>query len=125
VYSSYEHSLAHTNPTGTADATYTLPSDIILETLFSTTLLCVGIVLGSPALRPIEWNKWANAVALDDRRPPGKRRFERQGDGGSVGNPFRFLDDGERKGFVDVIGRRKEFAKWVREGSKTDVQIKE
>ena len=81
-------------------------------------------MLGSPALRPIEWNKWANAVNLDDRRAPGKRQFERQGDGATIGNPFRFLEDGERKGFVDVIGRRKEFGKWVREGSKSDVQIK-
>lgn len=124
MYSSYEHSLTHTNPTGGADSSYSLPIDIILETLISTAILCVGIVLGSPALRPIQWNKWANAVDLDDRRQPGKRMFERQGDGGVVGNPFRFLDDGERKGFVDIIGRRKEFGQWVREGSKSDVQIK-
>lgn len=74
-------------------------------------------------MRPIQWNRWANAVNLDDRRPPGKRQFERVGDGGSVGNPFRFLEDGERRGFIDVIGQRKEFAKWVREGSKTDAKI--
>jgi hypothetical protein len=118
VYSSYEHSLTHATPSGTADSLYVLPTDIILETLFSTTLLCIGIVLGSPSLRPIEWRVWAHEASLDDRRPPGKRAFERQGDGGMIGNPFRFLEDGERMGFVDVVGRRKEFAKWVREGSK-------
>lgn len=41
-----------------------------------------------------------------------------------MGNPFRFLEDGERKGFVDVIGRKREFGKWMREGSRGDVQIK-
>ncbi|KIW06722.1 uncharacterized protein PV09_02416 [Verruconis gallopava] len=120
VYSSYEHSVTHSTPSSTSESLYILPTDIVLETLFSTTLLCVGIVLGSPSLRPIEWNKWAKEVTLDDRRPPGKRKFERQGDGTTVGNPFRFLEDGERRGFADVMGQRKEFAKWVREGSKAE-----
>jgi hypothetical protein len=123
VYSSYEHSLTHASPSATVESAYVLPTDIILETLFSTTLLCVGIVLGSPSLRPIEWRVWASEASLDDRRSPGKRQFESQGDGAMVGNPFRFLEDGERKGFLDVVGRRKEFAKWVREGSNSDAKI--
>jgi hypothetical protein len=116
--------LTDTSPSGAAESLYVLPTDIILETLFSTTLLCIGIVLGSPSLRPIEWRVWASEASLDDRRPPGKRNFESQGDGGMVGSPFRFLEDGERRGFLDVVGRRKEFAKWVREGSQSDAKIK-
>jgi hypothetical protein len=36
-----------------------LPIDIALETLFSVLLLCVGVVLSSPDLKPIQWSKWA------------------------------------------------------------------
>lgn len=38
-----------------------------------------------------------------------------------AGNPFRFLEEGERKGFVDVVGKRREFAGWVRDGPKGDL----
>lgn len=123
VYSSYEHSLTHAASSGTAESLYVLPTDIIIETILSTTLLCVGIVLGSPTLRPIDWRVWSIQASLDDRRPPGKRAFESQGDGAITGNPFRFLEDGERKGFLDVIGGRRDFAKWVKEGSKSDVKL--
>ena len=61
-----------------------------------------------------------------------------------VGNPFRFLEGSERRGFWDVRvsfstcffcwlayrlmvifvqGKRKEFADWVRDGSKGDVKV--
>jgi DNA mismatch repair protein MSH5 len=76
----------------------TLPTDIIIEALFSTTLLVLGIVLGSPALRPIEWAAWAGEAEKDTRRPKGKKRFE--GDGGVVGNSMAWLE--ERRGFWDV-----------------------
>jgi membrane magnesium transporter 1 len=110
VYSSYEHSLSHSTPASTPSTTSptapistanTLPTDIILEILFSTTLLCVGIVLSSPGLRPIQWRTWACEAEKDERREEGKRAFEGE-QGGVVGNPFRWVEDGERRGFWDV-----------------------
>jgi len=107
VYSSYEHSLTITNPE------HSLPLDIIIETIVSVSLLCVGIVLASPPLRPIQWSVWAEQIEKDERRPKGKRQFEDEGV--APINPFRWLE--ERKGFWDVKGKRKEFADWVRNGA--------
>jgi membrane magnesium transporter 1 len=110
TYSSYEHSLlsptkvpvasssAGAKPDSATLDVYSLPPDIIIETLFSTGLLLLGIVLGSPRLRPIEWAAWAGEIEQDNRRPSGKKRFE--GDGGAEGGGFAWLED--RKGFWDV-----------------------
>jgi hypothetical protein len=129
VYSSYEHSLTHDTPaTTTSDPSHTstdpltLPIDIILETLISIAILCVGIVLGAPELRPIEWRVWAGEAEKDERRKAGSRKFEAGEGGGVVGNPFRFLEKGERRGFWDVRTQRRDFAKWMREGAKGDVK---
>lgn len=116
VYSAYEHSLSHSSPSDLdiKSDLASLPTDIVIETLFSVSLLCVGIVLASPSLRPIEWRVWAEQVEKDERRPKGQRQFEN--DGGVVPiNPYRWLE--ERKGFWDVRGNRKEFADWVRAGA--------
>jgi hypothetical protein len=75
-----------------------LPLDIIIEALFSTALLVVGVVLGSPALRPIQWATWAGEAEKDTRRPKGRKRFE--ADGGAEGVSMSWLED--RKGFWDV-----------------------
>jgi hypothetical protein len=75
-----------------------LPPDIVIETLLSTGLLLVGIVLGSPQLRPIEWAAWAGETEKDTRRPKGKKLFE--GDGGAEGGGVAWLED--RKGFWDI-----------------------
>jgi membrane magnesium transporter 1 len=80
-------------------------------------------VLGAPDLRPIEWRVWAGEAEKDERRLPGKRTFEAGEGGGVVGNPFRFLEGGERRGFWDGRTVRREFAKWVRDGSKGDAQV--
>jgi hypothetical protein len=107
VYSSYEHSLLVTS-TSSARSSATkpklsassiaLPTDIVLEALFSTALLLLGIVLGSPTLRPIEWAAWAGQAEQDTRRPKDKKRF--QGDGGAEGTSMNWLE--ERRGFWDV-----------------------
>lgn len=91
-----------------------LPLDITLETLFSVLLLCVGVVLGSPELKPIQWREWA-----------GKQQREKQdnaktGDAGFVSNPYKALD--ERVGFLDIRATRKEFAEWVREGGNAKIK---
>ncbi|KAI9698995.1 MAG: hypothetical protein M1836_003184 [Candelina mexicana] len=87
-------------------ATTALPLDITLETLASVLLLCLGLVLGSSVLKPIEWRVWAGEI---ERGRGGDA--ERKGE--FVGNPFAGLE--ERAGFVDVRARRREFAEWVRE----------
>ncbi|KAI9759031.1 MAG: hypothetical protein M4579_002620 [Chaenotheca gracillima] len=111
ILTSSNSSSTPTDPLASAANTAaTLPLDIILETLISVLLLCAGIVMASPALRPINWRVWAGriereGVGLDGE--PGK-------DGQAQGvNPFRALE--ERVGFWDVRAKRKEFMEWVRE----------
>lgn len=121
VYSAYEHSLIPVSPsqlpttTGSSNVILAalnpkidLPLDIVLETLVSTLLLCVGVVLGSAELRPIQWREWAGKLERE------KQDMVKSGDGGLIGNPYKALDD--RPGFLDIRGKRKEFAAWVREG---------
>ncbi|EME48662.1 hypothetical protein DOTSEDRAFT_162346 [Dothistroma septosporum NZE10] len=117
VYSSYEHSLLLLSSQSPApssilsrllDPRINLPLDVVLETLFSVILLCVGVVLSSPELKPIQWNVWAGRL----ERSQEAREIKAVGLGG--GNPYATLE--ERPGFLDVRGRRKEFAEWVRNG---------
>ncbi|KAK5166753.1 magnesium transporter [Cryomyces antarcticus] len=128
VYSAYEHStlLALTTaphallPPSSSSTTsailssliphITLPLDITLETLIAVGLICVGLVLGSPALRPIEWARWAGQLEAESAEELAKGREE----GEVLGNPFAALE--HRYGFLDIRRKRKEFAEWVREG---------
>lgn len=84
-----------------------LPLDITLETLISVLILCAGIVLGSPELKPIQWRVWAGKLEKE------KPEEVRSSDAGFVGNPYKALDD--RVGFLDIRAKRKEFAEWVRD----------
>lgn len=88
-----------------------LPLDITLETLFSVLLLCVGVVLSSPALKPIQWNVWAGRL----ERSKQAREYTEVGVGG--GNPYANLE--ERPGFLDIRGRRQDFAAWAKIGQGT------
>ena len=119
VYSAYEHSLlasASTAPSlrlpNEADTTskLSLPIDITLETLFSVLLLCVGVVLSSPDLKPIQWSAWAGNLERS------KEARIVQEAGVAPGNPYAQLED--RPGFWDPRGARKAFGLWVTEGSK-------
>ncbi|EON61365.1 hypothetical protein W97_00579 [Coniosporium apollinis CBS 100218] len=117
VYSAHEHSALHAGAPSTSQApstTAALPLDITLETLTSVFLVCAGLVLGSPALRPIQWSEWAGEVEQEEGRQRQGRGKAGMKEGEGVGNPFRMLE--ERPGFVDVRAKRKEFADWVREG---------
>lgn len=89
------------------DPKVNIPLDIILETIFSVLLLCVGVVLGSQSLKPIQWNVWAG------RLERSKEAREIHGVGVGGGNPFASLE--ERPGFLDIRSRRKDFAAWIRE----------
>lgn len=55
-------------------------------------------MLGSPALRPINWAAWAGEAEKDMRRPKGQKRFEN--DGGTEGVSMAYLED--RRGFCDI-----------------------
>lgn len=71
----------------------------------------MGLVLGSPQLRPIRWNVWAGKIERE-----GKAGFVGAPGDEFKGNPFASLE--ARPGFVDVRGGRREFAKWVKEQGK-------
>lgn len=88
--------------------------DISIETISAIVTICLGLVLGSPDLRPIQWRVWAGKI-------------EREGEAGFmlgngtvakdyVGNPYKVLES--RPGFVDIRKQRREFAEWIREGGK-------
>ncbi|KAF2842183.1 hypothetical protein M501DRAFT_396386 [Patellaria atrata CBS 101060] len=119
VYSAHEHSSQNPlhlpssppsfSPLTTPTSTTSLPTDIVLETLFSVLLISTGIVLGSSSLRPIQWSKWAGQLEREERVKKSVKEI-REG----TGNPYRILE--ERPGFVDVRGKRKEFMEWVRKG---------
>ena len=73
-------------------------------------LLCVGVVLSSGDLKPIQWNVWAGRM----ERSKDARDIKEFGVGG--GNPYAALED--RSGFLDIRGQRKEFANWIKDGGK-------
>ncbi|KAF2154787.1 hypothetical protein K461DRAFT_311187 [Myriangium duriaei CBS 260.36] len=113
VYSAYEFSLipASTPPSprsSALDPHISLPADIVLETLTSVLLLCVGIVLTAPDLKPIQWRVWAGRIEKEKARPLKNL------DEGFGGNPYLGLE--QRVGFVDIREMRKGFADWVKEG---------
>ncbi|KAM4059328.1 membrane magnesium transporter [Hirsutella rhossiliensis] len=89
-----------------------LPIDICIETVAATLIMCLGLVLGSQTLRPIQWRVWAGKI-------------EREGDAGFIdgsgevdkeyrGSPFGALES--RPGFVDIRKQQREFAQWVKNG---------
>ena len=69
--------------------TVSLPTDIILETLLSVLILCYGLVLGSPALRPVSWHVWAGEVERKEKSP---RQGEDAGPDLAGVNPFASLE---------------------------------
>lgn len=119
VYSAYEHSLLPSSSKAlppssilprSLDPKVNLPIDITFETLFSVALLCAGVVLSSPELKPIQWNLWAGRL----EKSKEAREIREVGVGG--GNPYSGLE--KRPGFIDIRARRNEFQQWLGEGSK-------
>lgn len=113
VYSAYEHSLLASAsnapvPSGSLpsalDPKINIPLDITLETIFAALILCVGVVLSSPELKPIKWSAWAGNL----ERSKEARKIKEVGVGG--GNPYAPLE--ERPGFLDIRKARKEYHEW-------------
>ncbi|ROT37030.1 hypothetical protein SODALDRAFT_335246 [Sodiomyces alkalinus F11] len=83
-----------------------LPTDIVVETILATVVVCLGLIFRAPDLRPIQWRVWAGRierVCEGSRGEPGH---------GFTGNPFRILES--RPGFVDIRKQRHEFADWAK-----------
>jgi membrane magnesium transporter 1 len=88
-------------------------------------MLSLGIVLSSPALKPIQWAKWSGKMSRERRHGEGKWTREGEEILGE-GDPFSFvgLDGGingkgeGRKGFWDVRSKRKEYEDWAKTGGK-------
>jgi membrane magnesium transporter 1 len=87
-----------------------LPLDISIEAVLATITLCIGLALGAPSLRPIQWPVWAGKIERE-----GEAGFlDGSGEVGKdfVGNPFQMLET--RPGFVDIRKQRKEFESWAK-----------
>lgn len=118
-YSAHEHSVLQS--TGTAHlssitphtaTTTSLPIDISIETIVSLVIVCLGLVLGTPQLRPIQWRVWAGKIEREGAQ--GFMNADGDVDKDFVGNPFRVLES--RPSFTDIRKQRHEFAEWVRQG---------
>ncbi|KAF2729781.1 hypothetical protein EJ04DRAFT_474989 [Polyplosphaeria fusca] len=118
VYSTHEHTA--TSPSAP------LPLDIVIELLASILVLSAGIVLSSPALKPIQWAQWSGKISREGRHGEGK--WTREGEEIlSEGDPYSFLGldggiggQGEgRRGFWDVRAKRKEYEAWAKTGGKS------
>lgn len=80
--------------------------------MLSLLAVILGLVLGTPALRPIRWRVWAGKIEREGEEGFHDANGKVAAD--YVGNPFRLLES--RPGFLDVRKQRREFADSVREG---------
>ncbi|OCK85910.1 hypothetical protein K432DRAFT_342160 [Lepidopterella palustris CBS 459.81] len=108
VYSAHEHTTLTPTSPSTTSLSAKLPFDITLELLSSVLLICIGVVLASPDLKPIQWSKWAGKLEREGRKEVREGEIQE-------GNPYLQLE--VRKGFLDIREKRKEFADWVRKGA--------
>ncbi|KAI1459398.1 magnesium transporter [Annulohypoxylon moriforme] len=117
-YSAYEHSVLQTHRAASLSSlttshnapSSTLPIDITIETIVATLVVCLGIVLGTSNLRPIQWRVWAGKIEREGEA--GFLNSSGEAEKDYVGNPFRLLES--RPGFIDIRKQRREFAEWVK-----------
>ncbi|RFU35986.1 hypothetical protein B7463_g362, partial [Scytalidium lignicola] len=124
-YSAHEHLALHSTSRAalssltshgvSASTSASLPLDISIETIVAVFVICVGLVLGTPELRPIQWRVYAGKIEREGEK--GFIQSNGQVDKDYQGNPFKVLES--RPGFIDIRKQRREFAKWVREGEST------
>ncbi|KAG9235633.1 putative elongation factor 1-beta [Amylocarpus encephaloides] len=118
-YSAHEHSAllsisaaSLSSITSHSPTVATLPIDITVESIVAVFAICLGLVLGTPDLRPIQWRVWAGKIEREGEK--GFMNGDGEVDKDYAGNPFRLLES--RPGFIDIRKQRTEFAEWVREG---------
>ncbi|RYP59996.1 hypothetical protein DL770_010103 [Monosporascus sp. CRB-9-2] len=117
-YSAHEHAALQSHraaslsslTTSQAGVATSLPVDITIETIVATLIVCLGLVLGTSRLRPIQWRVWAGQIEREGEAGFTNSSGEVEKD--YVGNPYRLLEN--RPGFVDIRKQRKEFAEWVK-----------
>ncbi|KAI1244090.1 hypothetical protein MGN70_013959 [Eutypa lata] len=128
-YSAHEHttlqshratSLSSLTASQPAVAT-SLPVDITIETVVATFVVCLGLVLGTSKLRPIQWRVWAGKIEREGEVGFTNNSGEVEKD--YVGNPFRLLES--RPGFVDIRKQRKEFEEWAKGQDDTTAAVAE
>lgn len=90
-----------------------LPLDISIEAVVALLMTCLGLVLGTPAMRPIQWRVWAGKIEREGAE--GFMDAEGEVEKDYIGNPFRTLET--RPGFMDIRKQRSDFADWVQHGS--------
>ncbi|KAI5462941.1 membrane magnesium transporter-domain-containing protein [Mariannaea sp. PMI_226] len=95
-------------------STISLPIDISIEALVATLVVVLGLVTGSPKLRPIKWNEWAGKIEREGEA--GFRSGSGAVDKDYQGNPFAILET--RPSFIDIRKQRREFGEWIKAGSK-------
>ena len=78
----------------------------------ATLVLCMGLILGTSLLRPIQWRVWAGRIEREGEEGFADAAGEVSKD--FIGNPFRVLET--RPAFVDIRKQRKDFAEWVKQG---------
>ncbi|KAM0513542.1 hypothetical protein ACHAPE_007806 [Trichoderma viride] len=107
-YSAHEHTVLSSTSAqhSTSPSTAALPLDIYIETAVATLLLCVGLVLGSGTLKPIEWHTWAGQIEREaDRSLSGSGDADE-----TTGNPFGTLE--ARSGFINIRNLHEDFVKY-------------
>ncbi|KAK4224620.1 magnesium transporter [Podospora fimiseda] len=87
-----------------------LPLDIVLETIVSTFIILLGLVLVTRPLRPIQWREWAGKIEREGEE--GFKDSNGEVNKDYIGNPFAIFES--RPNFVDIRKQRKEFAQWVK-----------
>jgi membrane magnesium transporter 1 len=87
-----------------------LPIDIVIETVVSTLVVILGLILSSPQPRPIQWRTWAGKIEREGAE--GFRTSSGEVEKDFRGNPFMALES--RQGFVDIRKQRREFADWAK-----------
>ncbi|GFP58956.1 FACT complex subunit POB3 [Trichoderma asperellum] len=108
-YSAHEHTVLSSTSAqhSTSPSTTALPLDIYIETAVATFLLCVGLVLGSGTLKPIEWHTWAGKIERE-----ADRSLSGSGDADdATGNPFSALE--ARSGFINIHKLHGDFVNFV------------
>ncbi|KAL7894200.1 magnesium transporter [Trichoderma sp. SZMC 28014] len=107
-YSAHEHTVLSSTSAqhSTSPSAAALPLDIYIETAVATFLLCVGLVLGSGTLKPIEWHTWAGKLEREaDRSLSGSGDADQD-----TANPFGALE--ARSGFINIRNLRDDFVKY-------------
>ncbi|RKF78022.1 putative transmembrane protein 32 protein [Golovinomyces cichoracearum] len=125
-YSAHEYSILHSVSTASinqisreafvASNLSSPPNDISVETIIAIILTCLGLVLNTPELQPIQWRVWAGKIERESDQCFVNSDGLLAKD--TFSNPFKALEN--RPGFVDIRKQRREFLEWAK---KTEAEL--